>query len=257
LASLTHDFLTERRLSGQKFFHARPALKSISHYGLTFALDDTTTEALVASASRLIASSNSQENICDLYYESSKKKVRSKNKSARRRYRVRRVDSAEEVNLESLSWEQDLCSRQQTIVPSSELTHLQSASVDPSWSGKWFHKKLVKHALVPSLELHFDRILWKSDVIDGEICLTVDTNIQASFPSTAVLSANLVRMNFSVCLPSLFKALVYEFALLPEQPSVLLELARAAAPSEADEATSPFSLQRSTGLVASSTTEYA
>lgn len=232
-------------------------LKSSSRYTLIFATDDATTDALITSASRSIASDTCRERICDRYHEPSQEVFRAKSKFARRQYRVRRIDNAVDARLESLSWKRDLCSRRQTVVPSSELTHLQSDRVDPSWSGKWFHKKLIKHDLVPSLEFRFDRTIWKRDSIDGQICLTVDSNIQASFSSPAALSANLVRMNFSVCLPALFKALIYEFVLLPEQPTVLLELSRAAAPVVVDEAKIPVERLRLQGLVVSSLAEYA
>jgi hypothetical protein len=217
-------------------------LKFTPRYELIFALDAETADALTASTSRRMAASTSSESICDRYYESSDITVREKTKFARRRqYRVRRIHRAWDVSLESLSWERDMCSLRQTIVPSSDLATLNSAIINESWAGKWFHKKLVKHSLMPSLETHFDRTLWKCESLDGEIRLTVDRNLQANSiqdqcPLTATqttsnspvpVASSIVRMEFSVSLPSTFKALIYEFALLPEQPTVLLDLAKA------------------------------
>ena len=246
-------------------------MKFPPRYELVFALDAQTTDALIDSTSRRMPTSSSGESVCDLYYESSSKKLRAKGKTARRQYRVRRIDRAWDVSLESLSWERDLCSLRQTVVPSSDLARLHSDEVDKSWSGKWFHKSLVKNSLAPGLETHFDSTTWKCDSLDGEICLTVDSDIQvigATSNSSADLTANVVRMNYSVSLPSVFKALIYEFALLPEQPTVLLKLAKAAAKqsiinqlplapvafSVVDEATSPMDRSGLTGLVASTTT---
>ncbi len=207
------------------------ALKSTPRYELNFALDTQTSDALIDSASRRMATSSSSESICDLYYESSDAKTRTDAKIARQQYRVRRINCAWDVSLESLSWDGETCSFRRSVVPSSDLAKLQSDVIDKSWPGKWFHKKLVKNDLAPSLETHFDSASWKCDSIDGEIRLTVDRGIQVvKVPSnlSTGLAANIVRMNFSVSLPSVLKALIYEFALLPEQSTFLFELANSA-----------------------------
>ena len=87
--------------------------------------------------------------------------------------------------------------------------------------------------------------------------LKVDRNIQASriqFPcplnatqiatsTPARLASSIVRMNFSVSLPSIFKRLIYEFALLPESPAGLLQLAREHAVDEHHVLAAPVELQ--------------
>ncbi len=208
------------------------ALKSLSQYELNFALDAQTSIKLIDSATQRMAANAPSQRICDLYYASSDAETKSNTKSARQGYRVRRINCAWDVLLESLSWERDTCSVRRTVVPSNDLVKLQSDVIDKSWSGKWFHKKLVKNKLGPWLEARFDSATWKCDTIDGEIQLTVDHDIQvagARSDSSVGLAANIVRMNFSVSLPSVFKALIYEFALLPDQPTLLLELAKTAA----------------------------
>ncbi|WP_147866216.1 CYTH domain-containing protein [Stieleria maiorica] len=210
-------------------------MKSTPQFQWVFALDRPTADALADSASRQMPAGTHRQHVSDCYYEPAEGTQRAKAKLSRRRQlRVRRVDRCWDVSLEHVSWDGELRSLRQTTVPSNELVCLDASNIDPAWRGKWFHKKQLKHDLVPSLETCFDRTTWKHRTLDGEIRLTIDRELHASriqTPSnrqTACVPTILVRMNFAVSLPATFKTLVYEFALLPEQPTVLFDLANAA-----------------------------
>ncbi len=86
----------------------------------------------------------------------------------------------------------------------------------------------------PQFELNFALDAQTSDALIDSASrrMTVDRNIHVTGPASelaAGLAAHFVQMNFSVSLPSIFKELIYEFALLPEQPTLLFELAKEAA----------------------------
>ncbi|WP_182867154.1 VTC domain-containing protein [Rhodopirellula sp. JC639] len=219
-------------------------MKSTPQFQWVFALDRPTADALADSASRHMPADTHSQHVSDCYYEPADEAKRAKSKFARRQqFRVRRVDRRWDVSLENVSWDGDLRSLRQTTVPSNELVCLDASNIDPAWRGKWFHKKQLKHDLVPSLETRFDRTSWKHQTLDGEIRLTIDRELHAgriqtsSNRQTACVPSILVRMNFAVSLPATFKALIYEFALLPEQPTVLFDLAKAAlAPTSMDAA---------------------
>ncbi|NND97758.1 MAG: VTC domain-containing protein [Pirellulaceae bacterium] len=191
---------------------------------LVFALDLQTTDALIALATRDLSKPTIQH-VADRYYESSDSKA---SFARQREYRVRRIHHADDVILQSLNWEQDKYSLRQTLVPAIDLANLRSDVIDKSWAGKWFHKKIVKHSLVPTLETRFDRTTFQCATIDGEYRLTVDRNLHAQHVSQVSVTANIVRMNFATSLPTVFKTLIYQFALLPERPTVLLELVKSA-----------------------------
>ncbi|WP_145420493.1 hypothetical protein [Planctomycetes bacterium K23_9] len=228
-------------------------MKFRPQYELIFVLESRLAAALMDSASKHFAAGSTEQMICDHYYESPQRKKRLRAKSPSRQYRVRQIDSAPNVpapyaSLEALRLERGMRLLRQSNVPSHELSKLKSAAVDKSWAGKWFHKKLLKHSLLPSLEIQFDQTSWEADSFDGTLRLSVSRNIQAapfqSASSSRVrIAANIVRMQFSVSLPSVLKSLIYEFALLPDQSTALLDLARAEVASVVDDEATANSFQ--------------
>ncbi|MGB7326530.1 MAG: hypothetical protein WBD31_16770 [Rubripirellula sp.] len=130
------------------------------------------------------------------------------------------------------SWKKETAVLRQSILGTNELSLLSSTKVDPKWSGEWFHKKLRKRNQAPELEIGFER---SSVNLDLSGCrLTLDRNILVralpieSEPNHNFLSidTNIVRLKFADALPLLFKQLIYQFALLPEHPSLLVTLAK-------------------------------
>ncbi len=224
-------------------------MKFKPRYELTFVLDDQIAEAVLGSASQRMTKQPEKLCIHDRCYDSPDFVAGSETKFSRRRqYRVRQINSCWDVWLQSRKWGPPFCDARsptlkkstlrQSRVPLCELKHLNSPNIEKSWAGKWFRKKLIKHDLKPSIETHFDRIALETESLDGAIRLTADRNIRSQNVSadggmvtelSAPLNFNLVRMKFSVSLPSIFKALIYQFELLPANTSLYRQCVRCSA----------------------------
>ena len=213
----------------------KTALKFAPRYEFAFVLDNDIADAVLASATCRMRAKSIRLSICDRGFDATDSwNSRPKKAGLSTRYRVRRTDRSKHAFLQRKRWDGNSTSLRQTSVPSNETARLTSTEMDKSWDGNWFHKKLVKRGMVASVETQFDRTLIESETIDGAVRLTIDRNILVQslhsnhdpvIASSSLPDRSVVRMKFFVSLPTVFKALVYEFALLPVTPIALDEFA--------------------------------
>ncbi|TWT54840.1 hypothetical protein Pla22_24940 [Rubripirellula amarantea] len=195
----------------------------------TFAVDDDTTDALIQAIGRFGLDRNERQSVVDRYYDS---EIPKRATSSFQQSRVRRINCAWSVDLQCKSWKKDTSTLRQTTIDTSELSHLRNATVDKSWAGKWFHKKLLKRHLIPQFDLGFDRAWMNCEGFDDGR-LTLDRNIRVHpltfhggvHPEFVQIDTSILRMKFTGALPLMFKQLLYQFALLPVHPSILSDLA--------------------------------
>lgn len=199
---------------------------------LTFALNDQSTDALLRSASQKLAVLPDATLIQDRYFDANGV-VQHHSKAAWRQYRVRRFGGRRDAFLECKQWKKEISFLRQTSVPDHELARLTSPIADKSWDGKWFQKKVVKHKLKPSIETRLERTVLESMSLEGPMRLTIDRGIQCQssangrvYSPPERLMCNVVKMKYQISLPTSFKALIYEFMLLPERPSLLMTLSQ-------------------------------
>jgi hypothetical protein len=211
-------------------------VKSKTRYELAFALDHPMTESVFAAASDRLSRKDTIERIGDYYYEKQEESQDAKAKWAgRNQYRIRHLNVAGESYLERLRWDVDACSLRRTAVLANELPMLAAKDTNETWSGKWFCKRIAKHRLIPALQTYLERTTWTYDASDGVDRLTLDENIQSQClrkrtkTSPQTLPCSVLRMNFGDAMPAAFKSLIYQFALIPKQPTVVVDLAHAQA----------------------------
>jgi len=201
----------------------------------TFVLTDAVVEAVLAAVRRDGAPLSTVDCLEDRYYVGKSSKRPS---SKSRQYRMRRFGCCGAVALECKRWKDDLASLRQTHVDANDLPRLDSVNVDKTWPGKWFHKEIVKKQLSACLNVGFERTVLFPQASDN--CrLTLDRNIRLESPTSydtlascdedagfVSLQSNFLRMKFADALPLRFKRLLYEFQLLPVQPTTLMTLAQ-------------------------------
>ena len=101
---------------------------------------------------------------------------------------------------------------------------------DTHWSGRWFHRRLMARRLAPVARIAYRRTARVAMTVNGPIRLTIDEDLRAttvhgfdffgSEPAVPVLPGYaILELKFLRDLPALFKALVEEFALVPEPTS--------------------------------------
>lgn len=131
-----------------------------------------------------------------------------------------------------MAWKGDICSVRQSTVSPSDFSVGKAEIANKKIAGGWFHKKIAKHQLKPRLQIQAELRTWRSDSNEGKAELTMESNIRARHLSDDLycvpgitIPSCIVRMNFQTALPATFKRLIYEFSLLSERSTVLLEMA--------------------------------
>jgi hypothetical protein len=174
---------------------------------------------------------NGAYQITSLYFDTEEFDVYHRNGSfGRSKYRIRRYGPSEVVFLERKLKTRGLVSKRRAAVGVEELERLQENEPDASWSGFWYHQRLLARQLRPICQISYRRIALVAMTPHGPVRLTLDSCIQA-VPLNLVgfkdLSPGIglsddriiVEFKFRVEMPVVFKDLVQQFAIVPNRIS--------------------------------------
>ncbi len=169
--------------------------------------------------------------ITTLYFDTERFDVYHRNGSyGRSKLRVRRYNLCEGAFLERKLKTRDLVGKRRSFVALEELSRLAGNEPDRSWTGFWFHRRLVARELKPVCQISYLRTARVATTDYGTIRLTIDEDIrtlgikepvfdQAS-QGALVTDGNLIlELKYVVHVPAVFKQLVQEFKLNPEPVS--------------------------------------
>jgi hypothetical protein len=120
-----------------------------------------------------------------------------------------------------------------SIAPFQSLSAISKQAltyVETPWAGRWFQRRLIARRLAPVARIAYRRTARVAMTVNGPIRLTIDEDLRAttvhgfdffgSEPAVPVLPGYaILELKFLRDLPALFKALVEEFALVPEPTS--------------------------------------
>jgi hypothetical protein len=141
----------------------------------------------------------------------------------RGKYRIRRYGQAREVFLERKLRNKNLVAKRRSLVPLEDIERLEESETEDSWSGHWFHRRLLARELHPVCQIGYLRTARVAVVATGPIRLTIDQQVRASaldriaFQSTegSLLSPGqmILELKFRRSLPVPFKELIGTFNL--------------------------------------------
>ena len=148
----------------------------------------------------------------------------------RRKFRLRRYGSEPRVFLERKSKSRGFVRKRRTAVPETALSVLAGESVEQTWPGLWFQRRLVTRKLAPKTQVSYDRLARVGMTPEGAIRLTVDRRVCCGAAAglimpgladgTAILTGqSIVEFKFRVAMPALFKGLIRDFSLAPSSVS--------------------------------------
>jgi len=142
----------------------------------------------------------------------------------RAKYRIRRYGSGAIVFLERKLRTSRCVSKRRTTVGVEDLPLLTSSSVDRSWSGAWFHDRLLARRLAPVAEVSYQRTARVGMTDYGPMRLTVDEHVVGMAIDTPcflqldsalpLTSSAILELKFRGPMPAVFKRIVEEFALV-------------------------------------------
>jgi hypothetical protein len=122
--------------------------------------------------------------------------------------------------------DEPLCQQRRTTVGVEDLPLLTSSSVDRSWSGAWFHDRLLARRLAPVAEVSYQRTARVGMTDYGPMRLTVDEHVVGMAIDTPcflqldsalpLTSSAILELKFRGPMPAVFKRIVEEFALVAQ-----------------------------------------
>ncbi len=145
----------------------------------------------------------------------------------RSKFRIRRYADSDMVFLERKLRTKNLLTKRRTLVPLSDLAHLESgADAWPDdWPGAWFGHRLAARRLAPVCQVAYNRVARLASTPYGFARLTMDEHLEAwptrrrefqDGSSQPVLEDKVIlELKYRVGMPAVFKALVEEFGLQP------------------------------------------
>lgn len=145
----------------------------------------------------------------------------------RRKFRVRRYGEAGHVFLERKAKNGDRVRKKRVQVDADELNLLTDLMSDPNWAGAWFHQKIVKRSLRPTVRVAYERTAFMGTAGEMPVRLTLDRNLVGSPADSWDLlpllggqplldGAVLLELKYHVMMPELFRGLLPK---LPAQPA--------------------------------------
>lgn len=170
-----------------------------------------------------------------LYFDTADYDVfRRRGSFGRGKYRIRRYGDDETVFLERKMRQAAVLAKRRTRTSLETLTCLVQPSIDFTWAGNWFHRRLRARRLHPVCQVAYQRMA-RTFVRDGEVMrLTLDTDLRArvlrdvrfgrgvGVPLLATLPVNadaILELKFTGAAPALFRQLVEDLALHPQPAS--------------------------------------
>ena len=145
----------------------------------------------------------------------------------RRKYRVRRYGDAAHVFLERKTKNGDQVRKKRVQIAADELTHLTEARILPDWAGTWFHQRVLKRDLRPTVRVSYERTAFVKQIGDTTVRMTLDRNLLGATTNEWTVAplregqpllegAALLEMKYHITLPDLFRDLLPQ---LPPQPA--------------------------------------
>ena len=141
----------------------------------------------------------------------------------RAKYRIRRYGEGPVIFLERKLRTSEMVSKRRTCVPIEDQPLLDATIPELSWSGRWFHARLLARKLSPVCQVGYVRTARICMTDFGPARLTVDEELNAvpvdgqrfepMGGATPLSAATIVEMKFRGPLPAAFKRIVEEFAL--------------------------------------------
>jgi hypothetical protein len=146
----------------------------------------------------------------------------------RRKFRMRRYGDAMQVFLERKSKLGDRVRKKRVEVTRDELGRLAEAQTNPEWVGSWFHERILKRELRPTVRVSYERTAFFGHV-GAPVRLTLDRNLIGAAASEwdivplhdglpLLNGAVLLEMKYHINMPDLFRDLLPH---LPAQPARL------------------------------------
>lgn len=144
----------------------------------------------------------------------------------RRKFRIRRYGTEPRVYLERKSRTGDRVRKRRTLIGYGELGLLHDPTFNHTWPGCWFHRRLHVRRLRPTCQISYVRAAFMGENSQGPLRLTLDRQVRCA-PASAwspsdpqgelpLLTGEVVlELKFRDSLPTLYKRLMHELALIP------------------------------------------
>lgn len=144
----------------------------------------------------------------------------------RRKFRLRRYGSDETIYLERKTKQGTQVRKQRSPIPLNDVLRLAQPTQDAVWDGDWFHNRVVKYGLTPTVALQYRRTAYCGFGENGPIRLTFDHDIAGRLADSWVVTPFegghslyvdrvVCEMKFRGDLPSIFKTAAEELRLSP------------------------------------------
>ncbi len=149
---------------------------------------------------------------------------------SRRKFRIRRYGESDQAFVERKSKRRGLVRKKRTQIPIVETSKLGAGQVEPDWIGAWFHDRLQRRALKPTMQVRYQRIALMGMDSTGPIRITVDSQLQCmpivnfefhrwDNPLSPVEDRCVLELKFRANIPEAFQKLVQEFQLQSQSMS--------------------------------------
>jgi hypothetical protein len=144
----------------------------------------------------------------------------------RSKHRLRRYGIEPHIYLERKTKTGDRVRKQRSAIPTEELSLLSAPLSVVSWSGHWFHRRLLDRGLLPSALIAYERTAYLGNGAEGAFRLTLDRQLRGSLSSNWTVPPQegglplltgqvILEMKFRNALPYLLKELVQSLRLTP------------------------------------------
>lgn len=168
----------------------------------------------------------------------------------RRKHRVRRYGEEERLYLERKAKRGDRVRKRREMIARADLAELTPRTARKTWSGWWFHERLLRDRLAPVCRMRYDREAYLGDGPAGAMRLTFDRGVRGVMtPEWAfedvgdeipTLSNRVIlEFKFAASMPAIFKETIEEFGLAPAKISkyrMLVQTSRGEIPGAIDHA---------------------
>ena len=149
---------------------------------------------------------------------------------SRRKFRIRRYGDSDHVFVERKSKRRGLVRKRRTQIPVTDTLKLGAVQVEPNWVGAWFHDRLQRRSLRPTMQVRYQRIALMGMDSTGPIRITVDSNLQCmpignfefhrwEKPLLPVEDRCVLELKFRANIPESFQRLVQQFQLQSQSMS--------------------------------------